>query len=391
MNAPHRAFDTARVILLSIGHGIHDMYPAFLAPLLPLIQTKLHLSNTLAGSLATFLRSSSLAQPFLGYLADRTSARLFVILAPGATAVCMSLIGAAPSYGLLALLLTLVGLSHASYHAPAPAMVAHVSGARVGAGMSFFMTGGELGRALGPVLIVSLVQWLGLERSYLAAIPGLVFSALLFRLVGPIQRTVKPVEHADLRAILRDRRSPLLLLVAFICTRALLVGSLGVFTPTYLTTRDLSLAQAAAGYAVLELAGAAGAMAGGTISDRLGRRRTLLLGQSLAIPCFFAMAFGPRWLIFPLLALTGFVVFSTTPVALATLQEWLPEARSLAGGLYFSLNYIATGVTAVLFGILADRIGVQPTFNLLGLVPLATFPFALLMRDPPRSAKKGTH
>ena len=94
---------------------------------------------------------------------------------------------------------------------------------------------------------------------------------------------------------------------------------------------------------------------------------------------------------FSLLALTGFVVFSTTPVALATLQEWLPEARSLAGGLYFSLNYIATGVTAVLFGILADRIGVQPTFNLLGLVPLATFPFALLMRDPPRSAKKGTH
>jgi FSR family fosmidomycin resistance protein-like MFS transporter len=257
--------------------------------------------------------------------------------------------------------------------------------------MSFFMTGGELGRALGPVLIVFLVQWLGKERSYLAAIPGLVFTALLFWLVGPIQRTAKPLEHADLRAILRDRRSPLLLLLAFICTRALLVGSLGVFTPTYLTTRDLSLAQAAAGYAVLELAGAAGAMAGGTISDRLGRRRTLLLGQSLAIPCFFAMAFGPLWLIFPLLALTGFVVFSTTPVALATLQEWLPEARSLAGGLYFSLNYIATGLTALLFGILADRIGVQPAFNLLGLVPLATLPFALLMRDPPRGAPVDAH
>jgi len=80
LKVPHRVFDTARVILLSIGHGIHDMYPAFLAPLLPLLQAKLGLSNTLAGSLATFLRSSSLAQPFIGYLADRTSARLFVIL-----------------------------------------------------------------------------------------------------------------------------------------------------------------------------------------------------------------------------------------------------------------------------------------------------------------------
>jgi MFS transporter, FSR family, fosmidomycin resistance protein len=385
LNAPYGAFHTARVVLLSIGHGIHDMYPAFLAPLLPLLQVKLHLSNTLAGSLATFLRSSSLAQPFIGYLADRTSARLFVILAPGATAVFMSLIGAAPSYGFAALLLALVGLSHASYHAPAPAMITHVSGERVGAGMAFFMTGGELGRALGPVLIVYLVQWVGLERSYLAAIPGLVFSALLFQLVGPIQRGPKPIEHANVRAILRDRRRPLLLLLAFVWTRALLVGSLGIFTPTYLTTRDLSLAQAAAGYALLELAGAAGAMAGGTISDRLGRRRTLLLAQSIAMPCFFAMAFGPRLLIFPLLALTGLVVFSTTPVALAALQEWLPEARSLAGGLYFSLNYIATGLAAVLFGMLADRVGVQAAFNVLGLVPLATIPFVLLMQDPPRA------
>jgi FSR family fosmidomycin resistance protein-like MFS transporter len=266
-----------------------------------------------------------------------------------------------------------------------------VSGERVGAGMSFFMTGGELGRALGPVLIVFIVEWFGLERSYLAAIPGLVYSAVLFRLVGPIQRSAKPVEHADAWAILRERRAPLLLLLGFVWTRALLVGSLGVFTPTYLTTRDLSLAQAAAGYAVLELAGAAGAMAGGTISDRLGRRRTLLLGQSLAIPCFFAMAFGPRPLIFPLLVVTGLIVFSTTPVALATLQEWLPELRSLASGLYFSLNYVATGMAAILFGMAADRIGVQAAFNLLGLVPLATIPFALLMRDPPRSAPAHPH
>ena len=391
MSAPHRAFETARVVLLSIGHGIHDMYPAFLAPLLPLLRTKLGISNTLAGSLAAFLRSSSLAQPFIGYLADRTSARVFVTLAPGGTALFMSLVGVAPSYGTVALLLVLVGLSHASYHAPAPAIIAHVSGERVGAGMSFFMTGGELGRALGPVLIVFIVEWFGLERSYLAAIPGLMYSVLLCGLVAPAQRDATPVQHADAWAILRERSAPLLLLLSFVWTRALLIGSLGVFTPTYLTTRDLSLAQAAMGYAVLELAGAAGAMAGGTISDRLGRRQTLLLGQGLAIPCFFAMAFGPRPLIFPLLVVTGLVVFSTTPVALATLQEWLPELRSLASGLYFSLNYVATGMAAILFGMAADRIGVQAAFNLLGLVPLATIPIALLMRDPPRSAPTCPH
>src|SRR5512139_4303067 len=175
VSTPDRTFDTAMVILLSVGHGIHDMYLAFLAPLLPLVQAKLGLSNTLAGSLATFLRSSSVAQPFIGYLADRTNARLFVILASGGTAAFMSLIGVAPSYGYTAVLLLLVGMSHASYHAPAPAMIARVSGERVGRGMSFFMTGGELGRALGPLFIVYLVQWVDLERSYLAALPGVLF------------------------------------------------------------------------------------------------------------------------------------------------------------------------------------------------------------------------
>jgi predicted MFS family arabinose efflux permease len=92
-----------------------------------------------------------------------------------------------------------------------------------------------------------------------------------------------------------------------------------------------------------------------------------------------------------LLVLTGLVVFSGTPIALATLQEWLPEARSLAGGLYFSLNYVATGLAAVLFGALADAVGVRAAFNLLGLVPFATIPIAFLMRDPPRSAAREAH
>lgn len=372
-------FHTARVLVLSVGHAIHDAYPAFLAPLVPLLKHKLGLSNALAGTLATFLRSSSLVQPFIGYLADRMSARWFVVLAPGATAVCMSLLGAMPGYGLLVPLLLLAGLSHACYHAPAPAMVAQVSGERIGAGMSFFMTGGELGRAAGPLLIVAAVQWFGLETSYLAAIPGLLASLVMAGLVGPVPVPKAPGDAAALRAILRDRRRPLALLLAFVWTRAAMIGSITVFTPAYLTTRGMSLAGAAAGYGLLELAGAAGAMAAGTLSDRLGRRGTLVLFQAAVVPCFYALVAGPESLIGPLLALTGFLAFAVTPVALALLQELLPEARSTASGLYFSLNYIMTGLAAVLFGVLADRLGLQAAFGWLGVVPLCTLPFALLL------------
>lgn len=374
--------ETGKVVLLSAGHLVHDTYPAFLAPLIPLLKNKLGLSNALAGSLATFLRSSSLAQPFIGYFADRTSARWLVVVAPCTTAVFMSLLGVAPSYVLLIPLLLLTGLSHASYHAPAPAMIAHVSGDRVGKGMSLFMMGGELGRAAGPLVIVAAVQWFGLEGSYVAAIPGILASLMMTKLLGPFPPRARGGDGFRLRPLLVERRRALSILLTFVALRAIVVGSVTVFTPTYLVARGMTLVEAAAGYALFELAGAVGALGGGTLSDRLGRRRTLIAVQTLVVPFFYMLVAGPAMLVTPLLALTGAVVFSGTPVVLALVQEMLPEARSTASGLYFSLNYIATGLAAVLFGVVADLLGIERAFGLLAFAPLLTLPFAFFLPTP---------
>jgi FSR family fosmidomycin resistance protein-like MFS transporter len=104
-------FQTGRVLTISGAHAVHDTYTAFLAPLLPLFITSLALSKTGAGLLTVFLQGPSLLQPFIGHLADRVSLRTFVILAPAVTAVMMSLLGMAPSYAAMALLLVVAGTS----------------------------------------------------------------------------------------------------------------------------------------------------------------------------------------------------------------------------------------------------------------------------------------
>ena len=147
----------------------------------------------------------------------------------------------------------------------------------------------------------------------------------------------------------------------------------------------MSLVEAGAGYALLELAGAAGALAGGTLSDRLGRRRTLIASHMITVPFFYALVAGPEMALLPLLALTGFLVFSGTPIVLAIVQELLPEARSTASGLYFSLNYLSTGLAAVLFGALADVLGIQSAFLLLAFAPLLAVPFGLWLPARPRA------
>ena len=120
-------FQTDKALVITAGHLTHDIFTSFLSPLLPLIIEKLSLSLTLAGTLASFQQLPSLINPILGLMADRGSLRWLVILAPTITAITMSLIGVAPSYIVLSILILVAGVSTALWHTPAPAMMTAVS------------------------------------------------------------------------------------------------------------------------------------------------------------------------------------------------------------------------------------------------------------------------
>ncbi len=374
-------FQTGKVALIALGHLAHDTYPAFLAPLLPLLTTKLGLSLALAGSLGSFLRLSSVAQPFLGYLADRTNVRLFIILAPACTGILMSALGLAPTYLALIPLLVLTSLSSACFHAPAPAMITRVSGRRLGKGMSFFMLGGELGRAIGPVYAVVMLGFLGLDRLYLAAVPGIVASLVLYRLLAPLPHTAFTAGKLRLRAALAVQRRPLLGLMGVVAVRSLMVGAFPIFLPSFLMASGTSLALAGGALTAYELAGAAGAFAGGSLSDSWGRRQVLIGAQLAAVPLLYASLHGQGWTALAFLVAAGPAMLSSGPVQLAILHEIVPDGRSTATGLYFSFSMICSAVFVVLFGALADAIGLLTAFRLLAFVPLLAVPFALALPE----------
>ena len=59
-------FQTGKILALSIGHFIHDVYSSFLAPLLPLLIEKLSMSLTQAGFLSTVMQIPALLNPYIG-------------------------------------------------------------------------------------------------------------------------------------------------------------------------------------------------------------------------------------------------------------------------------------------------------------------------------------
>ncbi|MCZ7670308.1 MAG: hypothetical protein M5U34_25665 [Chloroflexi bacterium] len=73
---------------------------------------------------------------------------------------------------------------------------------------------------------------------------------------------------------------------------------------------DLNLWLAAAALTILEGAGVVGALTAGTISDKYGRSRILLVVLTLAPLLLLAFIYGPTWLAVPLLVALGLTVLS---------------------------------------------------------------------------------
>lgn len=375
-----RPFDPATVITLAGGHMIHDGFGSFLSPLLPLIITKLGLSLTLAGSLSALQSFPSLINPFLGVIGDRISLRWLAILAPSVTAISMSLIGVAPAYTVLAVLLLVAGTSSACWHVPTPVIAARAAGQRVGFSMSVLMLGGELARSLGPLLAVGAVSLWGLEGIWRLTPLGLAASFVLYWRTRHLD--VRPARKAgggSFAETWRELRRVMLPIAGIVGTRTFLSVSLAVFLPTLLTREGSNLVQAGGAFSLLMLAGALGSLATGTLSDRIGRRRVLLTVLTLA-PLLMGVFLGLQgWITLPVLFAMGFMANSTSPVMMAMVQEYASDHPATGNGLYMALEFVGGSIITVIVGALADAFGLRAAFAISAVIALGAVPFVLLL------------
>jgi len=373
-------FHTAGVVTMSAGHAVHDTYSGFLRPLLPTFIQNLALTNAQAGLLTVFMQWPSLFQPFLGYLADRVSLRPFFIMAPTVTAVAMSLLGVAPTYAVLAMLLVVAGISSASLHAAGPAIVGHLSGRKLGRGMGFWMVGGELGRTLGPLTVVTTVQLIGLKGTPWLMIAGPVTSLLLYIQLRNVPDIISGTSQGvPLGQLLRGMGLLLAPVTGIVAARSFLTASLSTYLPILMTEQGASLWLAGVSLTVFEAAGVIGALLGGSLSDRLGRRRVLFASMSVASVMIFVFLGAAGWIQFLLLLVMGFSVLSTTPVFLAMMQESFPDNRALATGTFMALSFIIRSAVVVILGMLADQYGMRSAFVVSGVVSLAGLPFIFFL------------
>jgi FSR family fosmidomycin resistance protein-like MFS transporter len=237
--------------------------------------------------------------------------------------------------------------------------------------MSILSTGGNVGSAIGP-LLAALIATVGMGFSPLVLIPGIGVTVALALYAPAAGSSADAAVSKPIGAALARTWPSLSGIVSIIALRGGIQYALLLFLPLYYHAHGAS-AQLGSYYAfVISLAGAAGGLAGGRLSDRLGRKPVVVGSLLLASPLLLLslLVHGP--LVWPLLILAGASLLASNSVTVVQGQELLPANAGIASGLTLGLGFGVSGLIGSAMAVLADHIGVGTAIFLVPLLaPIA--------------------
>lgn len=380
----HQAVRTTSLALMlfCVGHFFIDMYSGALGALQPMLVTQYRLSFTQAGILGGVLYfSSSMLQPLYGYFSDRFHTKLFTALAPAMAGIFISAVGLAPDYWALLIMVFLGGCGIASFHPQAAANATAGVVRNRGRAMAIFISAGTLGLALGPTFFSRVSQRWGLPGTIWLAVPGIAISLVLLIWQRPPVRLTHVAQKFSL-APLRAVWKPMTILYLLVFIRSIVQVTFSQMLPLYLNTqRGYTLSQSSYSLSLYLIAGALGGFAGGTLADRFGGRRVIMISMLGSVPFLTLFVFSSGLISTLALMMGGLVLLFTIPVNVVMGQELAPSQTGTVSALMMGFAWGSAGLIFIpLTGWVSDVFSMQTAF--IGLVFFPLIGFFLALRLP---------
>ncbi|MFC1513633.1 MFS transporter [candidate division KSB1 bacterium] len=366
-------------LLYSSGHFVSDIYPGFLAPILPLLIAKFGLSLTFAAFLASISSfSASMNQIIFGYLSDKYTSRFFIIFGPVISAVFYSSMGWMPDKYLLAICVFCGGMGVAMFHPLAAKMTNQVGENHKGTAMSIFVTGGSIGYSIGPLVVTYLIALKGIKIVPVAIVPALIMSVIMVRF-SPIPLTNNS-KHKNF--VFKENIKALTSIGIYVSIgtiRSITIMGFNTFIPILYAFRQESLEAGAFAIFIMHVFGGIGGLVGGLITDKVSPKLIISLSFVLATPVLyiFLHSFGVLSLI--ALGLTGGLLHSSIPAVITQAQSTMPEHMATVSSMVMGFSWGLGGIMVILVGKSADLFGLLPTLNVLAFFPLIGFVLSLLL------------
>ena len=383
---------------LTLSHTVLDSYATLLSHLQPLLLTKLATAatrNSLAGNfVAIYSVFSSFGQILFGWLSDRLRTVHFLTIGVAFSAIGLSLLWIAPSTYIVYLLLAIGGIGIAAYHPQATTYAGALASEQRGMGISIFLTGGNIGRALGPVVLLFIPYRFGMEYLVWEMLPGLVVALL-------VPKVLRFEKDLDLTASTRGtpsdaqipkepfwrvaspRMLPLVVLFIIAAMRTVTLTGIETFLSVHLADQGYSDQGRSLVLALFIFAGSMGILSSGWLMSRVNTYVLLLVSLLGAPPLLYGSLHTDGFSFLALLFLGNVILTSSITVNIVLAQIMLRGHESIASGFMMGAAWGVGGFLNKIVGVLGDQYGLPVVLDGLVMLPLVLAPLLILLRDQP--------
>ena len=372
-------------------HFVHDGFSDIVYVLLPLWAAEFGLSLAQVGFIRTvYSGGMALFQIPAGLLAERWGERRLLAAGTAVTAGGFIVAGGAGGFASLLLILLAAGLGSGVQHPLSSSLVskAYETGPRRAALGTYNFSGdlGKVAAAAAVAFAAALVGWRAASVGYglIGLGAALAILVVLARLALPDGADVTPERPGSAGTAaswgIRDGRGFQALTAIGMIDNATRTGLLTLL-PFALIAKGASVAGIGGALALVFAGGALGKFVCGLVAERLGVIRTVVLTEAATTLGILAIVAAPRPIALAVLFPLGIALNGTSSVLYGTVADLvLPERRSRAYALYYTLTVAASSLAPSAYGAAGDLIGVPATLTLVSLVVLITIPLCLVLR-----------
>lgn len=375
---------------LATGHLFVDFNQGALAAFLPILIATHHFNYALAATLVFAMNLvSSIIQPLFGQLSDHQNTSKVIVWAILIASIGFCFLGWVPNYSLLIIGVLICGIGIAAYHPDAAKLVNGLAGDNKAEGMSIFSFGGNLGFALGPILLTMIVNWGGIHSITFLMIPAIAIALFLQFVVKYVQTNIQietnyQGKKDSIKKSEQNDWKHFVILSFALFGRSIIFYGLNTFLALY-WIKNLKQSNTAGSVAltILFVIGSIGTLIGGRLADRIGYV-SIIKYSFICLPFLLVLLALTRNILLANLILIplGLAIFMPYSSMVILGQKYLPKRMGLASGVTLGLAVSVGGIVSPILGIIADNSGLLVVIWILALIAIIPAIVSFLLVTP---------
>ena len=363
---------------ISFAHLLNDLVQAIIPSVYPILKQNYGLSFTEIGLITfSFQITASIFQPFVGYYTDKKPQPYSQIYGMIFSSFGVLMLAFANNLPLIIVSVVLIGLGSAIFHPESARISNMASGGKRGMAQSIFQVGGNLGTALGPLLVALFV----VPNSQVYIVWFLIATTIGLLIISKIAvwysnnlklKLDKSILFTTPHSLTENQVNKAISILLFVIfTKFFYSASLSTYYTFFVIEKfHLTIQQAQFHMFIYLISYAIGTILGGPLGDKFGRKYIIWFSVFGATPFALMLPYANLFYTDILMIIIGIIISSAFPAIIVYAQELLPKKIGMVSGLFYGFAFGMGALGSALLGILADKTSITFVYSICSFLPI---------------------